>query len=303
MSTAEVLDVSDWEVALVEPGGSDANVWLINPNGGPKALFKPVVAKAGRRQGEDWAEKAVEQTAEAIGVQSARITMAVREHRHGLLSYDVAPAGYDLHVGAVLIGEIDDRLVPRARERVGHSLRNIKNVLSPLPATDMPPGSSAFDQFCGYLVLDALVANRDRHEENWGVLRSPTGTFTLAPAYDHGNSLGFNLLDERRALQLSRDPDLQDWSVRATADRFEGGRDVTLVDFALRALELASPGTADHWLGQLGFVAADSWEARIADVPEMSEVCRSFCVQLLTINQRRLLDGYQSSTSGHRALD
>lgn len=32
-------------------------------------------------------------------------------------------------------------------------------------------GFAAFDQFCGYLLLDALVANRDRHEENWAFCR------------------------------------------------------------------------------------------------------------------------------------
>ena len=52
----------------------------------------------------------------------------------------MAPAGYALQTGAVLIGEIDDGLVPRARERLGHGLENIKTALSPLPATAMDDG-------------------------------------------------------------------------------------------------------------------------------------------------------------------
>ena len=66
-----IADVSGWEVRLLEPGGGDANIWLIDPEIKEYALFKPVVAKAGRRQGEDWAEKAVEQIAELLGVPSA----------------------------------------------------------------------------------------------------------------------------------------------------------------------------------------------------------------------------------------
>lgn len=293
MTDLALIDVSSWAVRLPEPGGSDANVWLRDPDAdaAKHALFKPVVAKAGRRQGEDWAEKLVEQVAGLVGVPSARIRMATRNGVPGLLSYDLAPPGHELQMGAVLIGEIDDRLVPRARERLGHNLANIKSVLEPLQAVGMPPGFSAFDQFCGYLVLDALVANRDRHEENWGVLRDPEGRVTLAPSYDHGNSLGFNLQDKRRLMELDRDPLLARWASRGMADRFEASRGVTLVAFAHRALALGTPGVDAFWLEQLAAVTSSALEATVTGTPEMSEACHTFCLRLLATNQRRLLDG------------
>ncbi len=262
VTSPAIADVSDWEVRFPEPGGSDADVWLVDPASHDDALFKPVVTKAGRRQGEDWAEKVVEQVAALVGVPSAHIRMATRNGRPGLLSYSLAPDGHELQTGAVLISEVDDRLVPRARERLGHNLANIRRVLRPLRAIAMPKGFTAFDQFCGYLVLDALVANRDRHEENWGVLRDPAGRVTLAPSYDHGNSLGFNLQDDRRLLVLGRDPDLVTWAGRGFADRFEASRDVTLVEFAHRALAMASPGTGAHWFGRLGQMTTADLERR-----------------------------------------
>jgi hypothetical protein len=284
-----IVDVSDWEVKLPEFGGSDANVWLIDPGTGRSTLFKPVVAKEGRRQGEDWAEKAVEQVAGLIGVPSARIRMATRRGRPGLLSYDLAD-GSELHTGAVLIGEIDPRLVARAKERLGHNLENIHRVLAPLPAVGMEAEAfTAFDQFCGYLVLDALVANRDRHEENWGVLRDPDGRVTLAPSFDHGNSLGFNLPDQNRLRQLEQDPELIDWANKGYADRFEGGRKVTLVDFAHTALGTATRGTEARWIGRLAAVSADEWQGVVDRTPEVSEAYRTFCLRLLITNQRRLL--------------
>ena len=286
-----IVDVSDWEVRFPEPGGSDANVWLHDPETDEYALFKPVIAKAGRRQGEDWAEKAVEQIAGLVGVPSARIRMASRRGQSGLLSYDLAPMGYELQTGAVLIGEIDDRLVPRAKERLGHNLDNIRSVLSPLTAVGMPEGFTGYDQFCGYLMLDGLVANRDRHEENWAVLRDPAGNVTLAPSYDHGNSLGFNLEDEFRLRELDRDRELVKWASRGFADRFESSRNVTLVDFARLALAEATPGTANYWLSHLARVTAADWETVVASTPAMSAACRTFCVRLLNTNQRRLLDG------------
>jgi len=291
VSDLAIVDVSGWEVRFPEPGGSDANVWLLDPDGDDYALFKPVVTKAGRRQGEDWAEKVVEGVAALIGVPSAHIRMATRDGRPGLLSYDLAPVGHELQTGAVLIGEVDDRLVPRAKERLGHNLTNIQTVLAPLQAVAMNDDFNGFDQFCGYLVMDALVANRDRHEENWGVLRDPAGRVTLAPSYDHGNSLGFNLQDDRRILELGRDPELEKWASRGFADRFEASRDITLVEFAHRALTMATQGTGAHWLERLAQVVPAEWEAVANSSPEMSEPCRTFCVRLLITNQRRLLDG------------
>jgi hypothetical protein len=191
----------------------------------------------------------------------------------------------------VLIGEVDDRLMPRAKERLGHNLDNIHRVLSGLPAVGMPEGFTAYDQFCGYLVLDALVANRDRHEENWGVLRSPDDRVTLAPSFDHGNSLGFNLEDDRRLLELERDPTLSNWCRRGFADRFEGRRKTTLVEFAFEAFERSTRGTDELWLRHLDSIPLTAWDDLVARIPAMSAACRTFSVRLLTTNQRRLLDG------------
>ena len=74
--------------------------------------------------------------------------MVVRGGHAGLLSYDLAPSGYELQAGAVLIGEVDDRCVPRAKERLGHDLDNIHRVLADLPAVGLPEGFTGFDQFC-----------------------------------------------------------------------------------------------------------------------------------------------------------
>lgn len=37
---------------------------------------------------------------------------------------------------------------------------------------------TGFDVFVGYLLLDALVAKRDRHEQDWAVLRAWAGRKT-----------------------------------------------------------------------------------------------------------------------------
>jgi hypothetical protein len=52
------------------------------------------------------------------------------------------------------------------------------------------------------LVFDALIGNTDRHPENWGFLftwRDGGSSVSLAPLYDNGTSLGYNLPEAKLA--------------------------------------------------------------------------------------------------------
>lgn len=55
------------------------------------------------------------------------------------------------------------------------------------------------DWWASTLAFDAVIGNVDRHTENWGFLteRTVTGlSYTLAPAFDNGTSLGFIIRDD-----------------------------------------------------------------------------------------------------------
>ena len=81
----------------------------------------------------------------------------------------------------------------------------------------LPPGiDSALAVFAGDVMLDAWIANQDRHHENWGALRDPSGLY-LAPTFDHGASLARNVSDdEKRSRMASRD---EGWRIPAFARR------------------------------------------------------------------------------------
>lgn len=138
-------------------------------------------------------------------------------------------------------------------------------------------------------MFDAWIANLDRHEENWSVLQAPDGARHLAPSYDHGNSLGFNLLDSKREAILNGKPSLDQWSAKATAGRFEDGKHVGLVDHAANALALAEPGASMFWQERIASATPSAIEAVVMAVPEMSELARTFSLRLLEINRGRLL--------------
>lgn len=59
------------------------------------------------------------------------------------------------------------------------------------------------DYFVGYLVLDALIGNVDRHHENWGIIAPHGGLLQLAKSFDHGACLGRELGETKRKNYLS----------------------------------------------------------------------------------------------------
>lgn len=189
----EVHDVSSWEAVNPEPIGRDAKLWLRQP-GAPNGsrerdwLFKPVVtASNGHRQGEDWAEKIVSELGALIGVPCAEIELAERNGEQGSISRNVTPDGWSLVLGSELLSRADHgyqegRLRPPGRP--GHSPRTIMAALA--ACEPVAPGATAPMMFSGYLLLDAWVANQDRHDQNWAVIHQAVapGGLRLAASYE-----------------------------------------------------------------------------------------------------------------------
>ena len=287
-----VLDVSEWEVDTYEPSGRAEHPWLLDPEGAAW-LFKPCTVRPDRREGEDWAEKIAAELASAVGLPAATVQMAVRDSVPGCVSRDVKPAAdWEMQNGAVPLGKVVHNFSVKARDRTGYNLANVASVLSSAgvpPGCALPRWMNGFDLFCGFLIFDAYVANQDRHEENWSVLRDPAGSLMLAPSYDHGSALAFNLLDPKREKILAGSPDLRQWVGKASALRFEGGRHTSLVDHAFDALQQANPQTGRFWKDRIKSIDDSTVEAIIAATPEMSALARTFSLRLLVINRERLL--------------
>ena len=64
------------------------------------------------------------------------------------------------------------------------------------------------EDFVSIPIFDALIANNDRHCDNWGVLNGVDG-IRLAPIYDNGSSLGFNETSINKEKMLSDNRMLQ----------------------------------------------------------------------------------------------
>ncbi len=173
---------------------------------------------------------------------------------------------------------------------VQHALEEV----GPPADIDWPGDFTAFDVWTGYLLMDAWVAGRDRHHENWAVILRG-GERRLAPSFDHGNALGFQERDERRVRMLGDEPHMMRWVERGTSHHFAGKPKLT--ELAWSALRRASPAARRFWLDRLDSISEDEVRSVVSPVPRaiMSEVTHTFVVRLLATNRRRLLDGYSGT--------
>ena len=178
--------------------GSKPKFWVLL--GEQRWLFK--VARPDT--GEDWAEKAAAELALAIGVRAATVELADYGGQRGCLSLnfvDVKGGQALVHGNEILALRVTGYDKSKMFRQSDHTLENIDAAIRKLFAPERAEG--VLTELAGYLVLDALIGNTDRHHENWGLLLQvqtdpKAATLSVAPSFDHASSLGRELRDGRR---------------------------------------------------------------------------------------------------------
>ena len=297
MTEIAEIDVTDWAIDAVEQLGTKPKRWVLEPSTQARWLMKDTTFNTradGSRyaKGDDWAERIATEVADGLGLPAARTELALARAgdavANGVISRMVLADGESLVHGNELLAEIGVA-GESSHDRAGYTLHAVERVLSMVaPSPQHLEGFSAWDCFAGYLVLDALIGNTDRHQENWAVIASG-GRRLLAPTFDHASSLGFQLDDDQRAQHLSS-PDPKQ-TADAYADRarsrFEGSAHP--IEVAAQALATASTPARAHWIESCrGF---PDFAAIVDRVPQgrMSEPSRTFAVAVFNRNQSRLL--------------
>lgn len=175
-------------------------------------LFK----QARLNTGEHWAEKIASEVAELMGLPTHQALIASYEGNLGCAVRSFLKPGQTLvHGNELMAGLIDGYDKSKHRGQADHNFDNIVTTLErKFSVPEIRRNISL--RFVGYMMLDALVGNTDRHHENWGVVQTfsikdnregkklsislKTG---LAPTFDHASSLGRELLDEARERLIS----------------------------------------------------------------------------------------------------
>lgn len=188
--------------------GSKDKRWVQLPGDSNLWLFKFSRSSAGRITGEHWAEKIAAEIAALMGVPHARVELAILDGHPGSLSQrftQLSRAGASVeleHGNALLAGYVTGYDRTKQNKQRDHTLSNILKVVESL----FPSAKErvlSMRQLAGYLVLDALILNTDRHHENWGVLRTVNSdhsvVYEIAPSFDHASSLARNEPPEKLA--------------------------------------------------------------------------------------------------------
>jgi hypothetical protein len=150
--------------------------------------------------------------------------------------------------------------------------------------------TTAAEAFAGYLTLDALIANIDRHHENWGVI----GQARLAESYDHASGFGVVLLDDKRAALLGDPHRMLAWARKGKGRHFEGKP--RLGRLAADALSRLASGARDAWLDRVDALDESARRPVIDAVPDdiMTDIQREFADRVMEVNRGRLLDEFRS---------
>jgi hypothetical protein len=289
----------------IEYLGTKRKFWFTQE--GQRWLFKAEE----RGTGEDWAEKIVCELAGELGLPHVEYHLAEEYEggtpiQPGVICPSFVPPSQSFEMGNQLLMQRDPDYPSdeQAKYEVkSHTVEAVADIMRSLNApgaewmVNVPPGiTTALEVFAGYLLLDAWVANQDRHHQNWGAIREGE-LLRLAPSYDHGSSLARNLTDEERHERLrTRD---RNRTVLHFAERcrsaFHGapGDRKTLSALAVFArFAKYCPTGAGLLKEALLRVKPDTVKAILDRIPprRMTPVTREFTMELLMINQKRLLE-------------
>lgn len=295
-----IIDLSDCVPEQLEQLGTKTKFWYYDAQG-KRRLFKE--GRPGT--GENWAEKVCGELCTQLNIPHADYELAVwKNNRKGVVSSTFVPDGGRLILGNELLAKVvkdyDDTRRYRLRQ---HTIRIVMAVTASgginFPIGWHPPEemTDTAGVMVGYLMLDALVSNQDRHHENWGLVAVPEKGVFLAPTFDHASSLGRNETDASRIERLQtkdRGRSVESYVARAKSAFYLSNvnpRPLPTLDAFVEAAKLR-PQAARYWLAMLSGLDLANFEAILSEVPdtEITTPARDFACKMLEVNRKRLLD-------------
>lgn len=290
-----VLEVGSDMRRDVEQLGSKPKFWFRHQE--EDWLFK----EARENTGEDWSEKVASEVASLLGLPTHRAELAVWERRRGCAVRSFLSHGRQVlvHGNEVLGGVLTGYDKKKQRGQADHTFDNIVAVLERLFPDDKARTVAA-SRMAGYLVLDALIGNTDRHHENWGIVLEPRKTTSdrmtllihLAPTFDHASSLGRELTDNARQDHL-RSGTLERYIRKGRGGIFESpaARHGMSPIGAAEMLALRYPKFFKPWQSRVAALHDRTFEQLIQRVPSerMSDAARAFAVAFLCASRNFLL--------------
>lgn len=293
-TTFPIIEVTSAMRSDVEQLGSKPKFWFKLKN--ENWLFKEARANTG----EDWSEKVASEIASLLGIPAHHTELAIWEGKRGCAVKSFLAHGQAalVHGNELLGGLITGYDAEKQRGQADHTFDNIVLVIERLFPHERARIATA-RRIAGYLVLDALVGNTDRHHQNWGVIleprlepgSEPKVSIELAPSFDHASSLGRELTD------AARERHIQEATIERYIRRGRGGifADPTS-QHGLSPIALAHHLAQHHplffkpWQKKVAELSSDSVRQIVERVPteRMSEPAQRFTLAFLEVSRQLL---------------
>ncbi|MEZ9338703.1 HipA domain-containing protein [Vibrio splendidus] len=290
-----------------EDMGTKSKFWYTDPETQEQYLFKSTHTEDKNedtvvRTGEDWAEKIACELARLLGLPHAEYDLATHNGEQGIRTKKFTMEGDRLIAGNILIEDIVTNILNTVLEPKQQS-HTVARVISAMDfIITMPPKGwepiknvqTAKEVFVGYVLLDCLISNQDRHNENWAMVTHTDGSKSLAPTFDHAASLGRNESDEKREAMLRPEQGRRDVSgyVKRCKSWYyiDGNRLKTLEAFAIFSSFV--PEAAVEWLTRLESIRDEQIHAILDNFPAgyLSVIQKEFCFRLITENKQNILN-------------
>lgn len=260
--------------------------------------------------GEHWSEKVAETLCEELNIPHVTYELAICGGRYGIVTRNVIPKNSRMVMGNEVLHKNSPNAYPKSENDSERFVRvkehTVNRVLGCLDSKTLPPNINSYDTshlsasdvFCGYLLLDALISNQDRHHENWAVIvDQDTGYQYLCPTYDHAASLGRELLDTERHERLTTkdiNRKVPKFVAKARSELFRLKTDkkpLLTCDAFYIAVENRNTAKS-HWLAKLRDLTEDKIMAIFSRIPSemITETAKEFAIEMVLENRKRLLE-------------
>ena len=258
--------------------------------------------------GEDWSEVVAAELADRLGIPHAEYVLAQYQGQRAVVTPSFVSEDGTLILGNQLLVTFDSNYdLGAARfHQSAHTISAVLRLLEQLRSVGLPEGweppasiTLPAEVFVGYLTLDALIGNTDRHHQNWGLVAGlkPNSNFVrLAPTFDHASSLGCHLQDATKVERLkSTDPNYtcRTFAAKAPSAFFHNMGDrkpLGTLDAFIEAARV-HPAASRYWLGRVDGLAPLDLAILLSEVPtdRLSNASLEFALELMTVNRDKLL--------------
>jgi hypothetical protein len=293
-----VIDISDATEDISEQLGARPKFWF-RREANDDWLFKEIREGTG----EDWSEKIAAELCALLGIPHAEYELAEYRGRRGVITPKFLSDEHRLVHGNELLSKwVEDYPSTQSFHVREHTLRIVLAVLKKM-SVGAPLGwagpreiASGAEAFVGYLMLDALIGNQDRHHQNWGLISAPNRGIFLAPTFDHASSLGRNESDEQRFRRLNTKDEgftVDAFTAKARSAFYSAPNQKKAMKThdAFVAAAARYPAAAAAWLGALSLLTSKDMAGIVDRVPPLliSPVASTFAKEMLSCNRTRLL--------------